>query len=250
MEDLHREYGCHIITTGGVPSLMTINYLVTSMKEFSIDLNQTFYVITFSDFDPAGYNIAETFIEHLRLSGLKNFHLFEQWGTGKKARPWLELSIPSHFDKPLKDFWYLLPKVTWDDPGTKNWIKLTGGLDGSNWKPGQKTHGLESDEFDLELIKKLFAKTLQPLLKTPSDDVKQINAMQELRQELEQMAIVKFLDGLLNPPPSNSYFEFNPLSQNYSLTLNPQQFQQLNSKAKEQKKTVEELINHWLEMGK
>ncbi len=199
MEDLHNNYGCHVITTGGIPSFMTVNYMVAEMQKYEIDLNQTFYLITFADFDPSGYNVAEELSYHFKDSGLKNLYLYNQWGNAPKKRPWYELAIPANFPKPIKDFWYLLPKNTWDNPTTEAWVKLTGGLDGSNWKKGQKTHGLESDEFDFDLINQLFDKAATPLLKESSDKIKKRNAMIALRKELEDMAIVKFLENLQHP---------------------------------------------------
>ena len=75
MEDLHRAYGCHVITTGGIPSFMTVNYMVAEMQKYEIDLNQTFYLITFTDFDPSGYNVGEELSTHFKDSGLKNLYL-------------------------------------------------------------------------------------------------------------------------------------------------------------------------------
>src|SRR5690606_12972000 len=84
MEDLHKNYGCHVITAGGVPSFMTINYMVARMKKLGIDMDGKLYIITFTDFDPSGYRVSETFVNHLSDSGLTSFHKFEQWGKGKK----------------------------------------------------------------------------------------------------------------------------------------------------------------------
>lgn len=201
MEDLHTNYGCHVITAGGMPSFMTVNYMAASMKKFEIDLNQTFYIISFTDFDPSGYNIAEEFTKHLNNSGIKNIYLWDQWGDGDKKRPWFELSVPANYTRPIKDVWYLLPKNTWDNPTTKEWVKLTGGLDGANWKPGQQTHGLESDEFDVDAIAKMFENVITPLLKDSSDKIKKRNAMMNLRKQFEDMAIVKFLEKLKHPAP-------------------------------------------------
>ncbi|PKL77673.1 MAG: hypothetical protein CVV27_04830 [Candidatus Melainabacteria bacterium HGW-Melainabacteria-1] len=195
MEDLHRAYGCHVLTAGGMPSFMTLNNMVTAMRRYELDLNQTFYLITFADFDPAGYSIANTLTKHLADSGLKNLFLFDQWGP-KKKRPWLELAVPANFDKPLSAHKYRLPKATWNDPSTQAWVRLTGGLDGPGWTSGKVTHGLESDEFDLELIHALFARAIEPLLTTQQDNIKKRNAMLGLRQDLENMAIVKFLERL------------------------------------------------------
>jgi len=196
MEDLHRRYGCHTITCGGVPSFMTVNYMVEAMQRYGNDMEQEFFILTFCDFDPSGYNIAEELVKHLQSSGLKNVHLFDQWGQGRKKRPWLELAVPENFNHSAKDFRYRLPRSTWDNPTTVDWVKLTGGLDGPKWKKGRPTHGLESDEFDFDLILSLFDQKLTPLLESPSDDIIQRNALQELRQEFEQMAIVKFLQRL------------------------------------------------------
>jgi hypothetical protein len=196
MEDLHRRYGCDTITCGGVPSFMTINYMVESMQRYEIDMEQTFHIITFCDFDPSGYNVSESLVEHFHDSGLKNVHYFNQWGEKSKSRPWLELAVPENFPDNLKNFRYRLPKSTWDNPTTVDWIKLTGGINADKWKKGKPTYGLESDEFDFDLILQLFDDALQPLLTSPSDGVIQRNALQELRQEIEQMAIVKFLQRL------------------------------------------------------
>lgn len=195
MEDLNQAYGCHIITAGGVPSFMTVNNMVTAMRRYELDLSKTFYLLSFTDFDPAGYNIAETMTQHLADSGLKNLFVFDQWGP-KKKRPWLEMAAPANFDKPLSEHIYKLPKSLWNDPSTKAWVELTGGLDGTGWSSGKPTHGLESDEFDLDLIHALFAKAIEPLLITPIDNIKKRNAMLNLRQEFENMAIVKFLERL------------------------------------------------------
>lgn len=195
MEDLQQAYGCHILTAGGIPSFMTINNMVSAMRRFEVDMTQTFYLITFTDFDPAGYNVSETLTQHLADSGLKNLFVFEQWGP-KKKRPWLELAVPANFDKPVSDHKYKLPKALWNDPGTKAWVGLTGGLDGPGWTSGKPTHGMESDEFDLELIQSLFAQAIEPLLTTPIDNIKKRSAMLKIRQELENMAIVKFLERL------------------------------------------------------
>lgn len=195
IEALHRSYGCNVLTAGGAPSFMTINNMVTTMRRYEIDLSKTFYLITFADFDPAGYNIAETLTEHLADSGLKNLFLFDQWGP-KKKRPWLELAVPANFDKPVQAHKYRLPKALWNDPGTKAWMQLTRGIDGPGWTSGKVTHGLESDEFDLELIHALFARAIEPLMTTPPDNIKKRNAMLGLRQDLENIAIVKFLERL------------------------------------------------------
>lgn len=199
MEDLQKNYGCHVITAGGMPSFMTVNYMVSEMKKFETDLNQTFYVITFTDFDPTGHNISEEFTKHLNNSGLKNLFFWNQWGGGNKECPWLSLSVPANFNKSIKDVWYVLPKDTWDNPTTKEWVDLTGGLDGSKWKPGQQTHGLESDEFDFDEINKMFETAITPLLKDSSDKIKKRNAMMELRKNFEDMAMVKFLNQIQNP---------------------------------------------------
>lgn len=197
MEDLQKLYGCHAITTGGIPSFLTVNYMAAAMKEYDIDFKQTFYIFSFADFDPSGYNVTDTLVEHLSYSGIKNLHLFEQWGTGKKRRPWLDLAVPKNFDNDVEDFKYKLPKSTWDDKTTKEWVKLTGGLD-KNWKPGEKTHGIESDEFDLELIQHLFSQALKPHLTTNSGDIQKTHEMKALRQELEQMAFLKFMKSILD----------------------------------------------------
>lgn len=91
MEDLHRRYGCHVMTCGGVPSFMTVNYMVEAMQRYGIDMEQEFH------------NVAEELVHHLQDSGLKNVHKFDQWGQGRKQRPWLELAVPANFPEPPKN---------------------------------------------------------------------------------------------------------------------------------------------------
>lgn len=246
MEDLQKQYGCHTITAGGIPSLMTVSYMVKSMQHFGIDLTQPFYVLSFCDFDPSGYNVAEEFIHHLEHSGIQNAHVFDQWGQGKSKRPWLELATPQNFQRPPKDHWYKLPKQTWDDPSTQAWVKLTGGLD-PKWKKGQLTHGLESDEFDFDEILALYETKLAPLLKAPSDTIKQRNAFQTLRQELENMAITKFLKRLKDGAQIASEINFQSTRNSPPVQLSRELYQALKTHAQSENISLETLINLWLQ---
>jgi len=58
---LSKLFNCTLISAGGTPSRAVTFKFVYELKELGVDLNQTFYLLTATDFDPMGYNIEDSF---------------------------------------------------------------------------------------------------------------------------------------------------------------------------------------------
>ena len=177
MEDLHANYGCNVITLGGKPSLMSTNYLVSEIVAAGIDLTQEFVCVSIVDFDPSGHVIAESFLEQLKLSGLRKFHRFEQYHRKDSER--LDLIRPDNLPMgtSLRKVWYPLPK-TEQKPA---WGKKTGGVDGQ----GDFKHGIESDEFKEAQLQELVEEAILPHLRVGADVVRRRVQLRQLGQALK-----------------------------------------------------------------
>lgn len=128
LEDLYELYVCTVVTLGGQAAALSTNYMVASMVEAGIDLNQEFTCLSLVDFDPRGTNIARKFVEKLRSSGIRNFRPMKQY---RGEYPWLDLIQPKNLgSQDVADTRYGLKPRERGTPGTIAWAKETGGVDG------------------------------------------------------------------------------------------------------------------------
>lgn len=192
MEDLHSSYGCHVITLGGKPSMMSTNYLVSEMVEAGIDITQKFVCLSIVDFDPSGHVIAESFLEQLKFSGLRSFHKFEQYRRKDSER--LDLIRPDNLPHgtSIRKVWYPLPKSE-QKPA---WGKKTGGVDGQ----GDFKHGIESDEFKEAQIQELVEEGILPHLRVGADVVRRRVQLRALGLALKDY----LMDRMTNPTARSS----------------------------------------------
>jgi len=58
---LPRLFNCTLMSAGGQPSRAVTWRFVYELKQLNVDLNQTFYLCTATDYDPSGYNIEDAF---------------------------------------------------------------------------------------------------------------------------------------------------------------------------------------------
>ncbi len=54
-------FNCTLITAGGQPSRTVARAFIKQLRDLGVDLDQTFYLCTISDLDPAGYYIQDAF---------------------------------------------------------------------------------------------------------------------------------------------------------------------------------------------
>lgn len=146
LKKFYEEYGVTIIVLGGVPSLVTTEYL-TKHLSLKTSLNKPFHLISAVDYDPAGSIIANSFVEQLKSQGIEDIELTNL------------ISLEGYTQEEIELFKFPLPSK--HQIKIKKWIKETGGIDG-------KPYGLEADSMSRSHFKKLVKIKLSQLLKAPS----------------------------------------------------------------------------------
>lgn len=183
MEEIQATYGCHVITLGGKPSLLSTNYMVSEMVATGVDPNQKFVCLSIVDFDPTGDIIAESFIQQLKFSGIRTFHRFEQYHSKNSER--LDLIRPDTLPAgtSIRNIQYSLPRSEWKPA----WGKKTGGVNGQ----GDFKHGIESDEFREAQIQELVEETIMPHLRIGAEVVRRRLQLRRLKESLTSLMVYK-----------------------------------------------------------
>jgi hypothetical protein len=183
MEDIHANYGCNVITLGGKPSLLSSNYMVSELIEAAIDPTQEFVCLSIVDFDPTGDIIAQSFLEQLKLSGLRTFHKFEQYHNKNYER--LDLIRPDNLPPgtSIRQVQYPLPRSE-QKPA---WGRKTGGVDGK----GDFKHGIEADEFREVQIQELVEEAILPYLRVGAAVVRRRLQLRKLKEVLTEFMVYK-----------------------------------------------------------
>ena len=138
LKECHDEYGMTIFALGGSPSLLSSEYLVKHLSEVTT-LKQKFYLISAVDYDPAGFIIANAFVEQLKAQGILDFELVHI------------ITLQSYTPEEIELFKFPIPSKQ----ATKvaKWLKATGGI-------GGKAFGLEADSMPRSRFKELMRKVL------------------------------------------------------------------------------------------
>lgn len=143
LERLQQEFGITIVSTGGMPSILTTEYLADELEEVLVNLPipsddgfdywpyydpvkgfksvaNPIHLITLVDFNPSGAIIAKTFHNQLQHEGLENIASFQHILT---PAVFTEDEIPHVTDQiPLK--------TKADKTKARKWIAAGGGVNG------------------------------------------------------------------------------------------------------------------------
>lgn len=128
------------IATGGFPSYLTLEFLLSDMAKAGL-LYEPLHIFSIVDYDPSGYWIEQKFIEQLQQ--------YDMEIASKHSLITPDLMPVSFLDIAK----YRLDKSS----KTKNWLKLTNGLNG-------EPYGLESDAIGGKKIRETFQKAILPYL--------------------------------------------------------------------------------------
>ena len=194
-------YGATVQITRGVPSLICIDTMLTEMAEAGHDLTQQFIIFDYCDFDPVGWNIGETFVEHLRDFGVTNIARFRQY---RGERGCLDLVNPHELDSDfLKQVRHRLKRrkagaelTTHQAKASKRsraslvsrWVASTGGLYGRNGT----TYGVSAEEF-LHLLDEHSDAKVIPRLETPPEAFFRLSAFQGLNEALRPYLVQRLI---------------------------------------------------------
>lgn len=140
----HEEYDVTVVALGGFPSLLSSEYLVRELRK-ATPLARSFVGFSIVDWDPAGYQIARSFLSQLDGLGLGQFN----------HEP---LIRPEHYTaEELRLFRYPLPRR--QKTKNQNWLEETGGIEG-------ELFGLEADSMPRSRLRDLLREKLTPYLQS------------------------------------------------------------------------------------
>jgi hypothetical protein len=151
LQEIQDYSGVTIFASGGQPSMMTCEYFTTAFKEKVPEywLKDRVAIVNLMDYDPHGYLILDTFIDNLRVFGIK--HPTE-----------IKLSIPENYSPEDLEFQHINLVKEDEVPGTilRKWMKKTNGINGEKW-------GMEVDVMMLNKpkVKQLFLAAADPWFK-------------------------------------------------------------------------------------
>jgi hypothetical protein len=141
LKEFYEEYGMTILALGGMPSLLSSEYLVQHLSEVTT-LKQKFYLISSVDYDPAGWVIANAFAEQLGNRGIQDYELIHA------------ISLESFTPEEIKLSMFPIPSKY--SAKVKKWLNATGGI-------GGKAFGLEADALPRSRYKEVVRKILAGL---------------------------------------------------------------------------------------
>ncbi len=126
LQQMQDHAGVTIISSEGQPSMMTSEYFCEAFKKKVPEYwkHDRIVIINIMDYDPHGYLILDTFIDNLRVFGIK--HPTE-----------IKLSLPENYTDLELEFQHInLEKEDDDDVGNtilNKWMKKTEGINGNKW---------------------------------------------------------------------------------------------------------------------
>lgn len=147
------QYGITIQCTKGMPSFVMADTMITEMAAAGYDMSQEFIILTFTDFDPTGWNIGNTFARHLKQLGIKNIRQFNQYPT---PRDCLDVVCPHELPPDFLERARNTIKTKLKRAAlTRKWAIATGGL----YKRGGIEYAVSAEEhlefFDAKLAEKI-----------------------------------------------------------------------------------------------
>lgn len=144
LREIAQELDATVLTLGGQPSLLSMEYLVDEYKKRGFDLRQTITAIFIVDYDPAGWIIRDAVLRDLQFYGMSN------------VKP-IDIVLPTLFTKEeLKLIQYPLPQQ--QKALNEKWLKRTNGIQGQPF-------GFESDSIPFQKLRSLILEAGRPHLK-------------------------------------------------------------------------------------
>ncbi len=175
LQEIAKEHDITIISLGGQPSALSVEYFVDEMKAKKINLQQTFYLYSLVDYDTSGHIIRNAFIRDLRHYGVTHVRT-------------TDIALPSRLPADqVRLNKYPLPNSPEMRKKNNKWLAATGGIDG-------ELFGLESDAFQPEWVKQFLRTELKEILGM-SEEKRFVAKLKELAGTLDQYVAVKAREG-------------------------------------------------------
>lgn len=176
VEDISRLLGCSCISSKGLCSLGAMEQLIRKIQLSKDEPLTEIILLILSDYDPTGYNIADTLAEHAKtiLRVLGSECVVKSKRIGIVPEQLTEDEIKNNMYTPKRK-------------GIEKWMELTGGIDGQE-------KGLELDALDQDRTREIFASALQPYIDSSEyfEYGKSTYLISKIREEIE-----KYTDGIV-----------------------------------------------------
>ena len=180
------QYGITVQCSKGMPSLVMADTMLTEMAEAGYDMSQEFIILTFTDFDPTGWNIGNTFARHLKQLGVKNIRSFNQYPT---PRDCLDIvcphELPSEFLTKARN---TIRTSLRDNALTRKWAIATGGL----YQRGGTNYAVSAEEH-LEFLDAKLAEKIAPFLSQDPDVFTRLINLEYLSDVMGQYLLERVL---------------------------------------------------------
>lgn len=158
LQRLQQEFGITIISMGGMPSILTTEYLMDDVEK-ATDLKEIpFHLISLVDYDPAGAIIAKTFATQVKHEGVKNIASFSHILSPNNFTPdeLPNITEPVPQDSPS------------DKTRVKKWLEAGGGVDLGDGIRHPLGIECEALILDFERLKVLFKKEFDKIINPPA----------------------------------------------------------------------------------
>jgi hypothetical protein len=165
LEKIAKGLNSTVLSLGGQPSLLSMEYLVDDYKAKNIDIRKSMYIVFVVDYDPAGWIIRNSVIRDLKFYGMKNI----------KAIDIIKPDILTPRELKLAKF--PLPKGK--EKINEKWLKETGGINGN-------AYGFESDSVPFARLRKKIIEAATPYVGDP-EIIRRANTIEALRREINKL---------------------------------------------------------------
>ena len=169
LDTIAKDINSTVLTLGGQPSLLSMEYLVDSYKDKGIDIRKSFYVIFIVDYDPSGWIIRDSVLRDLKFYGMKHI------------QP-IDIILPEILtDKELDLAKFPLPEGK--KKINQNWLEKTGGIRGA-------AYGFESDAIPFERLRENIIEAATPYVGDP-EIIRRANTVYEVGRALNRVIQIK-----------------------------------------------------------
>lgn len=169
LEKIAHDLNCTVLTLGGQPSLLSMEYLVDDYKAKDIDIRKSMYLIFVVDYDPAGWIIRNSVVRDVKFYGIKNIKVIDIITPDILTPEELKLAK--------------IPLSKGREAINTQWMEKTNGIHG-------EPYGFESDSVPFERLRKKITGIATAYVGDP-EIIRRANTVEELRKMLNWLIQIK-----------------------------------------------------------
>ncbi len=169
IQNMGAELEVTLVSLGGQPSTLSAEYFVDDIKAHGFDVRKSFYIFCLVDYDPSGWIIRDAFLRDLYFFGIRHVKVFDLVTPDILTQEEIDLNK------------YRFPDSPEMRKKNRKWMARTNGVNGQFF-------GLEADSVPPERLYNHFNTLAAPLV-GPSEPRRRANAMEDLAESLDELAL-------------------------------------------------------------